>query len=394
MAPLKFIIPFLLVTLFYQNCSNGFMSDISNKSSHNGSGTSGNNQGHNGIASNYPLDDNIENDPNVIFAEDFDSGNLSSLLDRWHNTKNESGMSLAQDSPEPINGGRALQMTRLGGNDTGAHVKIRLGELGEANDDQLFLRYYIKLDDYVINDSGVQGSHHHTGGGISGKNHSCNWSMGRAGIRPTGGWSTPSCPSGCNTEDEPANCSIYDNRFSVRLEARTETNLTDYGFRNDRWDFYNYWMGMHHNSSSPQYYGNSFLGDYDLQYERQEWTCVEVMVKMNNPVSASNGELKVWIDGVLIGHYYEGNPTGKWLHGTFLPETSSGYAWNNETWSYSMSQIDLAPFEGFRWRQDDRLMMNMVSLSYYVTQDTQGNARVWYDNVVVAKEYIGPISGR
>lgn len=215
-------------------------------------------------------------------------------------------------------------------------------------------------------------------------NHNCSWGMGRAGIRPTGGNFTPSCPSDSNSP-------IYDNRFSVRLEMRTEDNLDQYGFRNDRMEFYNYWMGMHHNASSPEYYGNSFVGDYGMQYKRQEWVCVEIMVKMNNPVSSRNGELKLWINGQLISHHYEGYPEGKWLHSAFLPTGSTAYEWNQANWSYSMNQIAIAPFEGFQWRDNEVLKLNVMSLAYYVTKDTQGNGRVWYDNVVLATDYIGPV---
>ena len=54
--------------------------------------------------------------------------------------------------------------------------------------------------------------------------------------------------------------------------------------------------------------------------------------------------------------------------------------------------MSLAPFEGFQWRDSETLKLNTISLAYYVTKDLQGNARVWYDNVVLATEYIGPIA--
>ena len=394
------VLPVLLV---FNSCSSSFsnrlveqMGNASNNPPGGGDGPGpGPGTPGEGIAANYPLDGGIESDPMVIFAEDFESGDLDSLLDRWSDTKNEGGMSLASDSPVASQGSRALQMTRLGGNDTGGHVRKRLEQINAASNDKLHLRYYIKLDDYVLGQksdgrggfytSYLQGSHHHTGGGLSGVNHNCNWGMGRAGIRPTGGSYTPSCPGDSNHP-------IYDNRFSARLEMRTEDNMDDHAFRNDRMDFYNYWMGMHHNASSPQYYGNSFVGDYGLQYNRQEWVCVEYMVKLNNPVSAKNGEIKLWINGRLVTHLYEGNPQGKWLHSAFLPLNGSAYIWNQENWTYSMNQVSVTPFEGFQWRDNEVLKLNIVSLAYYVTKDTQGNGRVWYDNVVVAKDYIGPIS--
>ncbi len=112
------------------------------------------------IASAYPDDNGIEADPDVIFAEDFESGSLESLLERWSSTKNESGMSLASESPAASSGSRALQMTRLGGNDTGGNLSKRLGPIGEDHHDELYLRYYIKLD------AAVMGSRDAPGGGL------------------------------------------------------------------------------------------------------------------------------------------------------------------------------------------------------------------------------------
>ena len=41
-------------------------------------------QGNNGIAANYPGDDGIANNPNVIFADNFDSYNVASdLVPKW-----------------------------------------------------------------------------------------------------------------------------------------------------------------------------------------------------------------------------------------------------------------------------------------------------------------------
>ena len=216
------------------------------------------------------------------------------------------------------------------------------------------MRFYVKYF--------REGTHHHSGGGISGVTHDSNWPMGMAGIRPTG-----------------------DDRFSVRAEIHGDDVI----------DYYSYWMGMHHNESLPEYYGNKFVGDYNLKFIRDRWTCVELMVKLNNPVTSNNGTMKLWIDGVLVSDLYEDNPIGKWLHGTFLPLGSSGYDYNQEHWSYSMNLVDIVPFEGFRWRSTEDLNINIVSIAYYVTKDPAGFAgKMWYDNVVVARDYIGPIATR
>ncbi|HLE11405.1 MAG: hypothetical protein A2504_17300 [Bdellovibrionales bacterium RIFOXYD12_FULL_39_22] len=399
MKSIKLILFFLLV--IFVGCKSEFkdgLTDDTNKSKIEDDGTESDGPSGSeleGLSAKYPHDAGIENDPDVILAENFDNGSLDTLLEKWTIVKNKAGMSLVADGPANSANSKSIQMTRLGGDNTGGDVRKRLDQIGQENHNELYLRYYIKMAAPVLGQkrdssnnlytSYLSGSHHHTGGGLSGENHNCPWGTGRAGIRPTGGSFTPACPS------DP-NAPIYDNRFSVRLELRTDDNLDKYDFRNDILEFYNYWMGMHHNASTPEYYGNSFVGDYNLKFQREEWVCIEIMVKLNNPVSEKNGELKLWVDGKFIMHRKEGFPDGKWLHSAFLPFGSSAYDWNQANWPYSMNQVQVLPFEGFQWRDSEVLKLNMVSLAYYVTKDTIGNAWVRYDNVVVSKRYIGPIA--
>jgi hypothetical protein len=255
-------------------------------------------------------------------------------------------------------------MRAVGGTTTGAHLWKRLDRVGLQNHNTLYLRYYIKLS--------KNGTHHHTGGGLGGVTHNYNWPMGTAGIRPSG-----------------------DDNFSTRLEVHGSGTVSNGQSVNntDVIDFYTYWMGMHHNATLPEYYGNKFVGDINLRYTREKWTCVEYMVKLNTPVTASNGELKLWIDGELVAYLGQGFPSGKWLHETFLPLGSSGYDYNQNKFSYSMNQVQIVPFDGFRWRKTNDLKLNIMSIQYYVTKDPAGfEGKIRYDNVVLATEYIGPIS--
>jgi hypothetical protein len=56
------------------------------------------------------------------------------------------------------------------------------------------------------------------------------------------------------------------------------------------------------------------------------------------------------------------------------------------------------PFEGFRWRKHPELKVNFFWLLFYVTENAarQNNVepkpvnQVWFDDIVVATEYIGP----
>jgi hypothetical protein len=105
--------------------------------------------------------------------------------------------------------------------------------------------------------------------------------------------------------------------------------------------------------------------------------CVEIMVKTNDPVSASNGQMALWIDGVQIVHLGAGSPRGRWSANMFFLDPNG------------------APFEGFQWRLDEALQLNWIWLLFYTTRNPPGIVgKVWFDHVVVAKSYIGPISGR
>jgi hypothetical protein len=115
--------------------------------------------------------------------------------------------------------------------------------------------------------------------------------------------------------------------------------------------FYTYYLDMKRDPSGP-YYGNPFrpLGEPAL-VERGRWYCQEMMVKVNHPDRA-DGQQAFWIDGRLKGHY-----------------------------------------TGIRWRSTDRLKINCLWVLLYIHDNQQIN-RVWFDDVVVATEYIGPLVDR
>ena len=76
------------------------------------------------------------------------------------------------DVPSESGGTRSIQITAVGGQNTGGHLFTKL----PTGHDQLHLRYYIKY---------AAGSFHHTGGYMGGYNPPTNWPQGGAGIQPT-----------------------------------------------------------------------------------------------------------------------------------------------------------------------------------------------------------------
>jgi hypothetical protein len=76
-------------------------------------------------------------------------------------------------------------------------------------------------------------------------------------------------------------------------------------------DFYNNWIDMQGATYQGEYYGRQMVQDLYVSVPNQ-WTCVEIMVSLNTPASAYNGELALWIDGNEVAYFRPGTPTGYW----------------------------------------------------------------------------------
>jgi hypothetical protein len=115
------------------------------------------------------------------------------------------------------------------------------------------------------------------------------------------------------------------------------------------WNFYTYWHQMK-KSGDGKYWGNSFAPATPAVPERGRWYAMEMMVQANT-VGKADGRQAFWVDGKLVGD-----------------------------------------FTGFEWRTTADLKINAFWLMSYVTDLWTKNKvnRVWFDDVVVATEYIGP----
>jgi hypothetical protein len=245
-------------------------------------------------------------------------------------------MSLATDIPAASHGAHSLLIAHVGGQGTGAHLYRRL----LPGYDKLHVRFYVKfdLDCFPI--------HHFVH--VGGYHPATAWPQGGAGTRPNG-----------------------NERFSTGVEP--------FGAQ-WRWDFYSYWMEMR-SSPDGRSWGHDFINDPALKVERGKWICVELMMKMNDPVMQRNGEQALWIDGQLwrkdgqpVSYLGERFPRGAWVWDSFLPDSEG------------------EPFEGFRWRRRDELNLNFLWLLLYITKAPPGHiSKVWFDDIVVAQQYIGPI---
>jgi len=297
-----------------------------------------------GLSAKHRNDAGIVDDPAVLLAEDFESGDTTDLKKRWEEISNKDNKVLAwsTDQPRASRGKRSLQITSTLGENTGGHLYRRL----KREVDTVFARFYVRFAD------DAQYVHHFVH--LGGYRPSTSWPQGGAGERPVG-----------------------DERFTVGIEP-----WGNYGKLPPPggWYFYSYWCEMKV-SAGGKYWGNAIPPSRPALVPRNQWQCVEVMLKCNTTPDKRDGELALWLDGKLTTHIHPGTPRGPWS-GQGFEQAENG-----------------EPFEGFRWRTTTELKVNFFWLLFYVTENAARQAgiekpnpvnRVWFDDIVVASEYIGP----
>lgn len=284
------------------------------------------------LAANYPHDLGIENDPHVLYVEKFDDG-LAAIFSRYDDNKNTVGMSLVADVPPGSPGPYALKMTSLGGSNSGGHLFKRFTP---GWDSTVYLRYYVKYP------AASQGYIHHE-------------SVWIGGYQPATPWPNP----------QAGTCGLGDSRIAIAYEPVGQTNMNTYL----------YWGEMHPDPNGDCWGNVMIRGSLTPKpVPFDEWLCVEMMIRLNNPASASNGALRIWHNGEEVGYWGPGFPGGTW------------------TWDKFNVNPNDPPFPGFRWRSDPGLNLNYIWIEYYDDQSPPGAAHsIEYDHLVLATQPIGPI---
>lgn len=294
-----------------------------------GSGGSGGLPAGEGIAAKYPGDVGIEGDPEVIFADGFETySQASDLEQRWDAVYQMQEIRIATE-PENIYGGnKALEFT----------VPQQDNELSNATDkvlteerDVLFLRYYSKFQPPYD----VVGSSH------NGSSISAHYFID--------GQATPGVPADGQ------------NKFLANLENwRGEVDTPSPGLLNiyiyhpeqrSQWGDHLFPTGVVlPNSSDPFDFGPEFVSRPDITPELDRWYCYEYMLKANTP-GLRDGRIAFWLDGALV-----------------------------------------ADFPNLRLRDIESLKIDRFGLSFHIGSNPGGETKKWYDNVVAASSYIGPVA--
>lgn len=264
-----------------------------------------------GFASLYPGDEGIEYDPRVLFVEDFETGTVDEIGQRWGNISKKENIKLSSNIHTSSPGNSSIHISNNGHLFT--HTK---------GVDIMYARFYAKFHEKV-------GYVHHFVHLVADRTPT-PWPKGGAGETPPG-----------------------DAKFSTGIEP---TGLWGKFPPPGIWNFYTYWHQM------KTKWGTVFIGKEE-PIQPGRWYCVEVMLKANSSPDKADGEQAFWVDGELYGK-----------------------------------------FTGFRWRTTDKLKINSFWLLFYNTDqparhnnDPHPESRimeVWFDDIVIATEYIGPIYGK
>jgi len=295
------------------------------------------------ISNKYPNDNGIESDPHVLYVEKFND-DINTILSRYDEVVNGSGMFLDTDVPAGSNA-YSLKITSEQGVNTGGHL---YKSFTPGFDSTIYIRYYVKYPSVPM------GYYGHQGVWFGGYNPALNWPYPRAGY-----------------------CGLGDSRLSIAFENVWHDE------NSPGMDTYLYWGDMRSFDGGYTCFGNTMITEGKTDHDQpassdapvcrfDEWTCIEIMIKLNNPVSAYNGELKVWKDGVLLGHWGRGFPNGHWF---------------KDKWYNNPND---PPFEGFRWRTDEGLNINWIWIEFWHNSGGE-SSYIKFSNIVMANEYIGPI---
>lgn len=286
-------------------------------------------QGTTGIASRYPGDQGIAKDSAVIFADDFESyADAAGLSVNWNDGVYHD-VRIATGAGKVFAGKQAVEFYLPRQSAEWSNTVAR--DLSISREfEVLFLRYYTKFDQLFD----VSGSCHN-GGGMSAHYY-------------INGQATPGIPAnGYNkflAEFESWRGTVADtspgllNVYLYHPEQRSQWG--DHFFPNGE---------VMPNTSLPGNFGGEFVSRPNLRCNLGKWYCCELMVKANT-VGSRDGRIACWLDGVLI-----------------------------------------ADFTNLRLRDVDSLKINRFNLSLHAGSNTTRETWKWYDNVVAANSYIGPM---
>lgn len=285
-------------------------------------------EGDHGIAANYPGDKGIANDPLVIFTDDFESYTHSDqVVNHWDVLPHPKNINISTDSELIYGGKQALEIVIP---QQTAEQSDGINKIVYPERDILFFRYYAKFQSPfdVIGSS-------HNGSSISA--HYFDNNHATPGIPANGTNKFLVNLENWRGEEETPSPG-YLNLYVYHPEQRSEYG--DHFFLNGE---------VAPNTSIPFDFGPDFISRPAIITPLDQWFCYEYMVQANTP-GKRDGRIAVWVDGKLV-----------------------------------------ADFMNLRLRDIESLKIDRFGLSFHIKNNSKGEAKKWYDNVVAATCYIGPV---
>jgi hypothetical protein len=282
-----------------------------------------------GIAWRYDKDSGIMADTAVVFADNFETYTQpADLWKTYYNVFQESQIRIVRESDHVYSGGKALEFTLP---QQSAELSNGVQVSLTKQRDLLFLRYYTKFDTTFD----ITGSCHN-GGGISA--HYFNGYSSTPGV-PANGYNKFLVEFECWRGDAQT---VNPGQFNVYIyHPEQRSNYGDHFFPNGQ---------VMPNTSLPNDFGPDFVSRPHKIPQLGRWYCHEVMLKANT-VGKRDGRVACWLDGSLI-----------------------------------------ADFPNLRLRDVDTLKIDRFNVSFHAGSNPVRATRKWYDNIVAATAYIGPLN--
>lgn len=293
--------------------------------------------GNSGIASKYPGDANIKSDPAVLFADDFESytslsGNAMAnqlFSHGWTNLYQQNQTII--DTAQAYKGTKALRFSVPGG---GVNLANAIEHAISPKVDKVFIRAYTRF----AFASAITGSEHN--GIVVTANY-----LG-SGIAANG---TNHFYVGMQNSQEGYSA-------GAATPGWTDTYIYYPGSRNCDtptvcWGDHFYPNGtVDPLTLTPFDWGPSFVSRPQFTPKQNQWYSYELMVQANTP-GLKDGRIAEWIDGNLIADY-----------------------------------------QNLRLRDVNTLKIDRVELDLYMQSSPTNVSYKWYDNMVLATSYIGPLA--
>ncbi len=282
-----------------------------------------------GIAAKYPGDAGIEKLASVIFADDFEGhADLAAAAKKWDVISRNPNVRIAREKNNVYLGNQSVEF----GVPKDQRLASVFAKLLTNKRNLLFVRCYSK---YAANYD-LWGNH-------NGVSISAGYYVN--GIRAT---------AGVRADGKNKYLAAYEcYRSREQLDIPNPGKLAVYMYHPEqrhRWGDYFFPTGIVLPNSSRRFnFGPDFVSRKDVVPELDRWYCHELMLKANT-AGKRDGRIAFWLDGKLI-----------------------------------------ADFQNLRLRDVDSLKIDRFNVGLHVGPIEHEATKKWYDNVVAATSYIGPV---